>query len=56
MDVGGGGGGQAVGPLLAAPGSANLDWPNLGFEFRPTKSHLKFVWKDGKWSDVSAFL
>ena len=28
-------------------GSANLDWEGLGFEFRETNSHLKFVWKEG---------
>lgn len=33
-------------------GSAQLDWANLGFEFRPTKSHIKFVWKNGEWSEV----
>ena len=33
-----------------APGTADLDWANLGFEFRQTRSHIKFVWKDGQWS------
>lgn len=33
-------------------GGANLDWANLGFEFRPTKSHIKFVWKNGQWDEV----
>jgi len=33
-----------------APGTApNLDWTNLGFEFRPTRSHLRVVFKDGAW-------
>ena len=45
---------KGVTPLHAKVGSANLDWPNLGFEFRPTKSHIKFVFKDGKWSEVSS--
>lgn len=31
-------------------GAANLDWANLGFEFRQTRSHLKYVWKNGEWS------
>ncbi|EWM23282.1 branched-chain amino acid aminotransferase [Nannochloropsis gaditana] len=34
-----------------APGTANLDWANLGFEFRQTRSHIKFVWKNGEWSE-----
>jgi hypothetical protein len=33
-------------------GGANLDWNNLGFEFRATKSHIKFVWKNGQWDQV----
>lgn len=40
----------AVGQSLK-PGTAPLDWANLGFEFRPTKSHMKFVWKNGKWDE-----
>ncbi|GMH67581.1 hypothetical protein TrST_g12348 [Triparma strigata] len=33
------------------PGTAKLDvdWKDLGFEFRPTKSHLKLEYKDGAW-------
>jgi len=27
-----------------------MDWANLGFEFRPTKSHVRMTYKDGKWS------
>eukprot|EP00978_Attheya_sp_CCMP212_P049132 scaffold620955_cov55-Attheya_sp.AAC.1 len=34
---------------LGLPGTADMDWSNLGFEFRPTKSHLQMVWKDGEW-------
>lgn len=30
---------------LDAVGAADLDWPNLGFEFRETNSHLKFTWR-----------
>ena len=33
------------------PGSAQLDvaWEELGFEFRPTNSHVKITYKDGSW-------
>ena len=33
------------------PGSAELDtpWEELGFEFRPTNSHVKLTYKDGEW-------
>ena len=37
---------------MGKAGGANLDWNNLGFEFRPTKSHIKFVWKNGQWDQV----
>lgn len=30
-------------------GAANLDWANLGFSWRDVNSHVKFVFKDGKW-------
>ena len=30
------------------PGSADLDWPNLGFEFRKTNAHVKYTWKEGE--------
>ena len=35
------------------PGTAELDtpWEKLGFEFRPTNSHVKLTWKEGEgWS------
>jgi len=32
-----------------AAGAQNLDWVNLGFEFRQTRSHIKVVYKDGAW-------
>ena len=34
------------------PGTAKMDteWENLGFEFRPTNSHVKIMYKDGEWS------
>lgn len=33
------------------PGSAQLDtpWEQLGFEFRPTNSHVRITYKDGEW-------
>lgn len=36
---------------LKEPGTAQLDtpWAELGFEFRPTNSHIKLTWKDGEW-------
>lgn len=35
------------------PGTAQLDtpWEELGFEFRPTNSHVKVTFKDGAWSE-----
>ncbi|MGN0844516.1 MAG: branched-chain amino acid aminotransferase [Kiritimatiellia bacterium] len=29
--------------------SVNLDWNNLGFQYRDTACHIEYVWKDGKW-------
>lgn len=37
------------GNLPEAPGSANLDWGGLGFDYYPTKGHVRHVYKDGKW-------
>ena len=33
------------------PGTAELDtpWEELGFEFRPTNSHVQITFKDGEW-------
>ena len=28
-----------------------MDWANLGFQFRPTKSNIRFHYADGKWSE-----
>jgi hypothetical protein len=35
-----------------APGTAVLDtpWEELGFEFRPTNSHVRLQYKDGEWT------
>jgi hypothetical protein len=40
-----------VSSRLKEPGTAQLDtpWAELGFEFRPTNSHIKLTWKDGEW-------
>lgn len=36
---------------VGAPGTAELPWSELGFEFRPTKSHLRMVYRNGEWSE-----
>ena len=39
---------------LGKPGTAQLDvpWEELGFEFRPTKSHVRIVFKNGEWGPM----
>lgn len=39
---------------LGTPGTAKLDvaWEELGFEFRPTKSHVRVICKDGEWGQM----
>jgi len=37
---------------VGAPGTADLPWSELGFEFRPTKSHLRMTYRDGKWQEA----
>lgn len=41
----------AADTALGKPGTAQLDvpWEELGFEFRPTKSHARIVYKNGEW-------
>ena len=41
----------AANTALGKPGTAQLDvpWEELGFEFRPTKSHIRIVYKNGDW-------
>jgi len=34
---------------VGVAGTADLPWSELGFEFRPTKSHLRMTYRDGKW-------
>lgn len=41
-----------VKPLSAVVGSANLDWPNLGFEYSATESFVKCEYKNGAWGEV----
>lgn len=38
--------------INAAVGSANLDWTNLGFEYRPTECFVKIEYTGGQWGDV----
>ena len=38
--------------LQATVGSANLDWPNLGFEYSATESFVKCEYKNGEWGEV----
>lgn len=39
---------------LGKPGTAKLDvpWEELGFEFRPTKSHVRMTFKNGEWGKM----
>ena len=39
--------------LAKKPGTAELDtpWEELGFEFRPTNSHVRITCKDGEWGE-----
>lgn len=37
--------------VVGIPGTADLPWSELGFEFRPTKSHLRMVYRDGDWGE-----
>jgi branched-chain amino acid aminotransferase len=30
--------------------AVNIDWNQLGFSYMQTKSHIRFVWRDGKWN------
>jgi hypothetical protein len=41
----------AASTALGKPGTAQLDvpWEELGFEFRPTKSHVRIVYRNGEW-------
>lgn len=43
---------MALQSAVSAIGTAKLDWPNLGFEYRQTDSFVKITYKDGKWGDI----
>ena len=38
---------------LGKPGTAEMEvpWGELGFSFRPVKSHLRMTYKDGEWGE-----
>jgi len=38
--------------MMKVPGAANLDWQNLGFEYRQTKSFAKCTYKNGQWGEI----
>lgn len=38
--------------MVQKVGAQNLDWPNLGFEYRPVNSFVEIDYKDGKWGAV----
>ena len=47
--------GSAVGSPaidLSKVGTENLDWPNLGFEYRQTTSFVQCEYKNGKWGEL----
>ncbi len=29
----------------------NIDWSQLGFNYQDARSHIRYTWKDGEWSD-----
>jgi len=43
----------ARGLASKAPGSANLDWGNLGFQARPVNNYVRYNWKEGSWGEGS---
>ena len=36
-------------------GAQNLDWANIGFEFRETRSFVRFEYRDGSWDDGAEY-
>ena len=36
-------------------GAQNLDWANIGFEFRETRSFVRFQCRDGSWDDGAEY-
>lgn len=43
---------MGVGTDMSKVGTENLDWPNLGFEYRQTRSFVQCEYKDGKWGKL----
>ena len=37
--------------LRKRPSSAELDWPNLSFNYEQVNCHVEYTWKDGKWDE-----
>ncbi|KAJ3211291.1 hypothetical protein HDU67_004633 [Dinochytrium kinnereticum] len=31
--------------------TSSIDWPNLGFAYVKTRSHIKYTWRNGKWDE-----
>lgn len=29
----------------------DIDWKHLGFQYLPTNSHIKYIWRDGQWQE-----
>lgn len=40
--------------LSSQVGDANLDWKNLGFQYRDTDSFVFSTYKNGKWSELDS--
>mmetsp|Transcript_14686 Transcript_14686/g.38895 ORF Transcript_14686/g.38895 Transcript_14686/m.38895 type:complete len:393 (+) Transcript_14686:198-1376(+) len=38
-----------VAPPSLEVGAQNLDWPNIGFEYRPTRSFVHYRYRNGEW-------
>ena len=39
----------ATAPPALAIGAQGLDWPNIGFEYRSTRSFAHYRFRDGEW-------
>lgn len=35
---------------ITAP-RTDIDWASLGFQYMPVRSHIRYTWKDGAWSE-----
>ena len=38
-----------VAPPSLEVGAQGLDWPNIGFEYRPTRSFVHYRYRNGEW-------